>query len=380
MTTTTEQIAFLDRELRFGEHAYPFLIRSGSGALDELSERLRALDPDRFVFVVDKGVPPPARREVGDRLREIAPVTVIEVLPGEKNKTPEAVTAIMATALGGGATRASCVVCLGGGGVCNMAGTAAGRMLRGAPDLVELPTTLLCASDSAASLKQAVTLRTKNTDGLFKAPSLVLVNLDYLRSLAADEIRSALGEAIKNAVAIAPDQVPDLRRMLRRDASYTDAEITRLIGMCLDAKEQVMLHDPYEEGTGLALEYGHTAGHAIELLHGLGHGLAIGVGGLVAARTARIMGILPDSRVEDMHEELLTLNGAPVTVPPGLADEALLHVLRGDNKRGYLKPRPGHIDMVLLEAPGVLHYTGDRPITQVPEDVLLRAVREREQS
>jgi 3-dehydroquinate synthase len=168
--------------------------------------------------------------------------------------------------------------------------------------------------------------------------------------------------------------------MLRPDARYTDAEITRLIGMCLDAKQQVLRHDPHEEGTGLACEYGHTPGHAIELRLGFGHGLAIGVGGLIAARAARILGILPGSLVEDMHEELLTLNGAPVTIPRGLTDEALLSVLRRDNKRGYLRPRPGHIDMVLLEAPGVLHYTGGRPITQVPEDVLLRAIREREQS
>jgi 3-dehydroquinate synthetase len=380
MTTSTEQITLMDRELRFGEHAYPFLVRSGTGALDELSGRLRALDPDRFVFVVDKGVPARARREVRECLREIAPVTVIEVLAGEQNKSPEAVTAIMAAALGSGVTRSSCVVCLGGGGVCNMAGDAAGRMLRGALAFVEAPTTLLAASDSAASLKQAVNLGAKNTDGLFKAPSLVLVNLDYLRSLPAAEVRSALCEAIKNAIAIAPSQVPDLRRMLRPDARYTDGEITRLIGLCLDAKQQVLRHDPHEEGPGLALEYGHTAGHAIELLTGLGHGLAIGVGGLVAARTARIMGILTGSLVEDMHEKLLTLNGAPVTVPPGLTDEALLSVLRRDNKRGYLKPRPGHIDMVLLKAPGVLHRTGGRPITQVPEDVLLRAIREREQS
>jgi 3-dehydroquinate synthetase len=380
MTTSTEQITLLDRELRFGEHAYPFLVRSGTGALDELSGRLRALDPDRFVFVFDKGVPPQARLEVHDRLREIAPVTVIEVLPGEANKTPESVTAIMAAALDSGVTRSSCVVCLGGGGVCNIAGDAAGRMLRGGPKLAVLPTTLLAASDSAASLKQAVNLGAKNTDGLFKAPSLVLVNLDHLRSLAADEVRSAFCEAIKNTIAIDPSQAPVLRRMLRPDARYTDAEITLLIGMCLDAKQQVLLRDPHEEGTGLALEYGHTAGHAIELLHGLGHGLAIGVGGLVAARTARIMGILPDRLVEDIHEELLTLNGAPVTVPPGLTDEALLSILRRDNKRGYLRPRPGHIDMVLLEAPGVPHCTGGRPITQVPEDVLLRAIREREQS
>jgi len=379
MTTSTapETIEWLDRELRFGEHSYPFLVRSGAGALEELSVRLRALDPDRLVFVADTGVPPGARQEASEVLQGIAPVTAIEVLPGEVNKTPEQVTAIMAAALDSGLTRSSCVVCLGGGGVCNMAGDAAGRMLRGAPAFVMLPTTLLAASDSAASLKQAVNLGAKNTDGLFKAPSLVLVNLDYLRSLPAAEVRSALCEAIKNTVAIAPAQAPDLRRLLRPD---TDAEITRLIGMCLDAKQQVLLHDPHEEGTGLALEYGHTVGHAIELLAGLGHGLAIGVGGLVAARTARIMGILPDSLVEDMHEELLTLNGAPVTVPRGLTDTALLSVLRRDNKRGYLRPRPGHIDMVLLEAPGAPHYTDGRPITQVPEDVLLRAIREREQS
>ena len=37
--------------------------------------------------------------------------------------------------------------------------------------------------------------------------------------------------------------------------------------------------------------------------------------------------------------------------------------MRRDNKRGYLPPRPLHVDMVLLERPGVLHCTGERPLS-----------------
>jgi 3-dehydroquinate synthase/2-deoxy-scyllo-inosose synthase len=163
--------------------------------------------------------------------------------------------------------------------------------------------------------------------------------------------------------------------MLRPTADYSAEELAWVISMCLDAKQSVMIDDPHEKSAALACEYGHTAGHVIELLCGYAHGLAIGVGGLVAARIAAALGIL-DASAEAMHEDLLLRSGAPVTVP-GMPEEKLLAMLRGDNKRGYLPARRGHVDMVLLEEPGMLHYTGAKPITQVPEAIVLEAIRGR---
>jgi 3-dehydroquinate synthetase len=380
MTTSTEQIGCLDRELRFGEHAYPYVLRSGPGAWADLATRLAGLGADRWVLVADRGVPPGVRLAVRECLREAAPVTVAEVGGGERDKTLAAVDAHAAKAISSGATRRSVVVSLGGGLAGNIAGLLAALLFRGVR-LVHVPTTALAAWDSTPSLKQAANSACgKNHLGTFHAPVLVWANADVLAELPGDELRSGLCEAVKNVVAICPDEAAALWSLLRPGAGYSADELAWVIDMSLRAKQSVMADDPYETGMGLACEYGHTAGHAIELLHGLGHGMAIGVGGLIAARAARMLGVC-GTDVEEMHEDLLLRNGAPVTIPAGVPRDRWLDLLRRDNKRGYEPPLPGRIDMVLLEAPGRLHRPGGgKPITQVPEDILLRAVRETEQS
>ena len=148
--------------------------------------------------------------------------------------------------------------------------------------------------------------------------------------------------------------------------------------MCVDAKQRVMEADPFEKGRALILEYGHTVGHAAELQSGgtFSHGLAIGVGGLVAARIATSLGF-GDPDLESTHEVLLGLNGAPTMFPAYLSPDQLLEAVRLDNKRGYIPYKPGCVDMVLLDGPGRPHQTGGSYITQVPEDVVIAAIQSR---
>jgi 3-dehydroquinate synthetase len=382
MTSSGTITVDLDRRITFGGDSYPYIVCSGPGAWDDLTARLAALDADRLVAVIDPGVPKDARQLILGCLGEAAPVTACEVPGGEEGKTSAAVARVMHAALEAGATRASVIVGVGGGRAGNLAGMAAGRLYRGVR-LFHIATTLLALSDSALSTKQAGNVFTeqrasKNTDGLFHAPTGVWGCLDLLSTLPADEIRAGLCEGAKNLVAILDDRVPEFRGLFRPAADYTCRELVTFTAMCVDAKQLVMRDDPREEGPGLALEYGHTTGHVLELLCGMPHGMAIGVGGLVAARAARILGITGDSLVEDVHADLLRRIGAPVAVPAGLPDDALLRGIRLDNKRGYRKIPPQHVDMVLLEAPGRVHHTAGWPLTPVPEQVVLRAIRELE--
>jgi 3-dehydroquinate synthetase len=380
----------LDRTLQFGDHTYPYALRCGAAAWDDLAARAAALAADRFVVVLPAGLPAEVERPVTAAFGESAPVTVLRVPDGERSKNLHTVNDLAAQAFGAGLTRQSVVVGAGGGKDENIAGFLAATILRGDIRLVHVPTTALAVWDSTPSLKQAVNLVLgedgypgKNLVGCFKKPEFVWANLDVLQFLPAEEIRSATGEAVKNVIAICPDQAEDLAGILRPLADYLPEELCRIAALCVDAKQQVMRHDPEEKGPALACEYGHTCGHLFEARLGIPHGLAIGVGGLVAGRAARLLGIAGDE-VETAHEELLRAAGAPVTVPP-LPDRQVREVLYRDNKRGYLPPRPGHVDMVLLEGPGALHQpAGARrrdgqpvPVTQVPEAVVLEAIRSR---
>jgi 3-dehydroquinate synthetase len=377
MHVDTVPVAF-DRELRFGDFSYPFRLRAGRPAWDELPQQLAGLSADRFLVIADGGVPEAAISTVSSILERLAPVTVLRLAVNEKSKTIATIDELAEQAFSCRATRRTVFVALGGGLAGNIAGLLAHLFLRGAR-LVHIPTTLLAMSDSVLSLKQAVNSRVgKNHLGAFHAPELVWAHLDFLSSLPASETQSALCEAIKNVVAICPELRDEMASRLRPEADYSPAEISWFIEMCVDAKQRVMRDDQYEKGPALILEYGHTAGHAAELVSGgtFSHGLAIGVGGLVAARIAVSLGF-GDPAVEKVHEDLLIRNGAPTAFPSPLTPGQLMAAIRLDNKRGYLPHRTGYVDMVLLDSLGKPHYADGSYIVQVPEDVVLDAIESR---
>ncbi|MEU8348608.1 2-deoxy-scyllo-inosose synthase [Streptomyces sp. NPDC048845] len=371
MTTSARSTAGLDRTVRFGDVSYDFHVRHGHGAWHDMGQRFARLDADRFVVVADTGVPAGLVAETEAHLSALAPVHLLPVQAAETEKNLVALDRISERALRGGITRRSVVVALGGGLVGNLAGLLAALVFRGVR-LVHMPTTLLAMSDSVLSLKQAVNSRCgKNHLGTFHAPALVWNHLDFLKSLPADEIRSALCELVKNVLGIVPERFDEAARLLRPDARYTPDALISFIELCLDAKTSVMREDATEKQQALVLEYGHTVGHAAELLSEgrLRHGYAIGLGMLAAARVSGELGLL-DRSDEAAHHVLLTRNGAPTTLPDGLDPDALLGIVRLDNKRGYVAARPGSCDLILLEGLGRPHRPGGGMITQVDEDVL----------
>jgi 3-dehydroquinate synthetase len=368
----------LDREVCFGDVRYPIYVRSGPAAWPELTGLLSGLHTDRFLLVTDGGVPAEAVHAIGRQLEALAPVTLLRVPPGERAKNLSTIDELAKEAFTSGATRMSVFVALGGGLAGNVAGLLAHLFLRGAR-LVHIPTTLLAMSDSVLSLKQAVNSPVgKNHLGAFHAPELVWSQLDCLATLPPAQIRAALCEAIKNIVAICPERYDEMAARLRADAAYSQAELAWFIGLCVDAKQQVMAADPHEEGCALVLEYGHTVGHAAELVTGgrFSHGLAIGVGGLVAARIATLMGV-GGPAIEQAHEALLLLNGAPTYFRGDFDADRLMQAIRLDNKRGYVPHRLGCVDMILLAGLGQPHQAGGSIITQVPEDVVLAGIQSR---
>jgi 3-dehydroquinate synthetase len=135
-----------------------------------------------------------------------------------------------------------------------------------------------------------------------------------------------------------------------------------------------MRHDAHEQLTALVLEAGHTVGHALESLLGMKHGLAIALGLLVEAHISHARGWLSDREVQQ-HYALLERNGVQTTLPQTLDIDALLKIIRDDNKIGYLPRREDQHVMVLLrhlgqpveERPGL-------PLTYVSEKELRTAL------
>ncbi len=370
----------LDREIRLSEYAsrreysYPYHLRSG-GAWPELLGKLHALETDHFVLVTDATFPARLAEEAWMRLSSIGRCTLLTFQGGEHAKNLVTIHRLGNDSIRAGATRRSCIIALGGGLVGNVAGLLAALFFRGAR-LVHIPTTLLAMSDSCLSLKQGVNSDAgKNHFGQFYPPEFVWADLSYLRNLPTIDIRSALCELIKNVLAICPQHYDEIAATLRQDGIYTEAQVQHFIALCIEAKCAVMGQDALEKHDAVILEYGHTVGHALELRSNgtIPHGLAIGIGMVVAARISRMLGML-SRQEEEAHLTLLRLNGAPTSIPVHFSASELLELLAHDNKRGYLPPVRGKYDMVLLERLGVPHRTGGTVLTQVEEGTIRAAI------
>jgi 3-dehydroquinate synthase/2-deoxy-scyllo-inosose synthase len=302
----------------------------------------------------------------------------------EQAKSMEAALHLISQARkAGGGTHASLFVALGGGLIGNITGLAASLIVRGVK-LIHIPTTLLAGTDSVLSCKQGVNgvalgenslhpLLIKNLLGVFKAPEYVFIALSLWQTLPPDEIRAGLCELIKNVISISPHLYDEVYAFLNPEAVYTLSDFHRIFRWCFEAKQAVMRDDAHEKSTALILELGHTFGHALEALTGMKHGLAIGLGLLVAAHISVARGYLSAEEYQKIVR-LLERNGAPTTLSRAVSIDALMERVNGDNKIGYLPRRAGYHVMVLLERFGRPVLQNGLPLSYIAEEELQAAI------
>lgn len=365
-----------DFVLTFENAQIPFSF--GYQCIDEIAARVLALEPDRIVVVTDRIVNDLYGHELARRLGMGAETLTLAIDPGEADKQLVTVGSFAEQAIRWGITRASVIVALGGGVTGNLGGLLAGLMFRGIR-LVHVPTTLIGVSDSVVSLKQAVNSSLgKNHLGTYYEPTAVVADLKMLETLPLREVRSGMCECIKNALAIRPEFIDELRSVLRTDGAYEPDDYEMIVLEAIESKQRVMRNDKCERNAALVLEYGHTVGHAIELAshaHStdpLPHGEAVALGMLYAAAIARERGML-SVQDEEVHHELIVRAGVVPRFPPGLEWAQVRHMLAFDNKRGYRTSESGEISMVLLEGLGSPAGPDERPLVQVPLEAVDRA-------
>ncbi|GAA3861990.1 3-dehydroquinate synthase family protein [Streptomyces sedi] len=366
-----------------GEFVYPYYF--GAGCLERITSAMAGYDTDQFVVVTDDHVLALHGEAFLSGLRRHAPVQVLSLPPGDAMKSVLHLNSHLEKAIGAGATRRSVVVAFGGGVVGNLAGLTAATLYRGIR-LVHVPTTTIAAMDSVLSLKQTVNSgHGKNHIGTYHAPEAVYLDVDLLRTLDDKQLRSGLCEAAKNCLAIRPEALPVLRTRLAGGNLSSPDVLLWLLEESLTAKSSVTGDDAREQRSGLVLEYGHTVGHAVEMedrrrrgTDGLSHGEAVMLGMLAAARISRGIGGLDDRAVAE-HDELAHHLGVSPKLPDAVTPEAVMDVVRVDNKRGYLPVSGEEAAMVLLRELGHPYGSRDLPLTAVSleavKDVVTDMVR-----
>lgn len=308
----------------------------GRGLLGELPGRLG--ERVQRVLVIH----PRALRLTGDTVRDELAAAGFTALTAEIPDAEEGkhiqVAAFCWQVLGqNDFTRSDAIVAVGGGAVTDLAGFVAATWLRGVK-VIHMPTSLLGMVDAAVGGKTGInTAEGKNLVGAFHPPAAVLADLDTLDTLPRNEIISGMAEVIKCGFIADPAILDLVENDSEAVVDPRSDAIRELIERAIAVKAKVVSEDLKESGLREILNYGHTLGHAIELVerYSWRHGAAVSVGMMFAAELARSVGRLSDADA-DRHRSILDSLGLPVTYRKDRW-QGLLDGMRRDKKsRGDL--------------------------------------------
>ncbi len=300
-------------------------VKIGHGLLPTLGEEAAALCKGRTVCIVSDDTVAALYEQTARTSLEKAGFTVYTYsFPhGEQSKSGENFLKLLSFLAKSRLTRADLLVALGGGVTGDLTGFAASCYLRGI-SYIQIPTTLLAMVDSSVGGKTAIDLpEGKNLCGAFYQPSLVLCDIDALKTLPKDIFRDGCAEVIKYGVLGSRD----LFRALQDDFDLQDV-VTR----CVDMKRAIVEEDEFDTGRRQLLNLGHTLGHAIEAGSdfALSHGQCVAIGMAKIAKAAVKHGFCTEETCLEIIS-ILQRFGLPTETDQSPA--AICETALGDKKR-----------------------------------------------
>lgn len=299
----------------------------GNGILSSCgSISSRVLKGRRALIVSDDNVAPLYLRAVRQSLEYSGFKTESFVFPhGERSKNIKTYSDILNFMAEKHFTRSDSVFALGGGVTGDMAGFCAASYMRGI-DFVQIPTSLLADVDSSVGGKTAIDLDYgKNLVGAFHQPSFVLCDTDALDTLPDEFFSDGMAEVIKYAMI----RSASLFELLKTGAQN---RIEEVISECVEIKKDIVNRDERETGERKLLNFGHTLGHAAELLSGfkIHHGHAVAIGMQLMTNAFEKTGICEkgtSERLRDLLSKYLLPHKSPFDA------ESLYNAALSDKKR-----------------------------------------------
>ena len=335
----------------------------GKQLLPRTGKRCQAFAPSgQCVLISDSNVAPLFADGVKKSLigAGIRP-TLITIPAGEKSKTLKQVGAICDQMNTAGIDRKSFVVGLGGGMIGDISGFVAAIYHRGIPH-VQIPTTLLAMVDSSIGGKTGVDTRAgKNLIGAFHQPSLVIDDLDVLKTLPRRQFNQGFAEIIKHAI------IADAKmfRILQSWKAGAAPALQRLIKRNIQIKSRIVANDERDRtGQRALLNFGHTVGHAIERAGNYRkflHGEAVSLGIVAAcAISVKRAGLPADQRTAIV--DLIARFGLPTRLPQNFPRKKILDAVKFDKKF-----ESGKIRFVVTPRIGVAYVTDNVTLEDIRE-------------
>jgi len=308
-----------------------YAVTIADGAIDRIRRSLDEIRAPQKRFVVSS---PLVWRLHGPQLaRAAGAVEPVLVPDGERFKLLSTVTRIYDALVRANADRATTLITFGGGVIGDMAGFAAATYLRGIA-LVHIPTTLLAQVDSAIGGKVGVNHpQGKNLIGAFYQPQAVIVDPTVLGTLPRREFRAGLYEVIKYGMTSSAGLFDRVARERAAIFARAPEVLIEIIAESCRIKAAIVAADERESGPRRVLNFGHTAGHAIEAVtkyRRFRHGEAVAYGMLVAAELGRARGALAERDRQALADIIVSLGPLP---PIGdISSAQMIEAMQHDKK------------------------------------------------
>ena len=282
-------------QIKTGSQKYP--IHIGNNVLNKLQKLLKEnlINFNQCLIVADKNVP----KKLINRALNCLPkkkVILHNLNAKEKNKNQKSINKILSILLRKNFSRNDCLISIGGGITGDVSGFAASMFKRGLK-FINIPTTLLSQVDSSIGGKTGInTKHGKNLIGAFYQPSLVISDINFLRSLPKRELVCGYGEILKHALITEKKFFTFLNNSGADILNLKSPSIKKAIYKSCSIKKKVVEADEKEINIRKILNFGHTFAHAYEATLGyskkLNHGEAVILGIRTATKFSLVNKIL----------------------------------------------------------------------------------------
>lgn len=280
-------------------------------------------------------------------------INIIKINSGEKIKSINYFDDISLKLLKLKIDRSSTIIAIGGGTIGDLTGFIASTILRGVRFIL-IPTTLLSQVDSSIGGKNGInTSFGKNLIGTFLQPDLVIVDPTVLTTLSKREVRSGYSEILKHALIKDKNFYKWLNTNYNHVINLNSKFINQAIKESIKIKAFFVQNDEKEklinDSSRAMLNFGHTFGHALELMNKynkkLSHGEAISIGMALAAKISNKLNLITIQEYKDLISHL-----KKVKLPYSdkrIKDDSLYNLMLSDKKNSNDK-----INLILLKRIG----------------------------
>ena len=284
---------------------------------------------------------------------------------GEEYKNIESILSVYDFMLENNFSRKSLVISLGGGVICDMGGYISATYMRGI-EFIQVPTSLLAQVDASVGGKVAINHpKCKNMIGSFKSPYRVLIDVEFLKTLAEREFKSGMGELLKHSFLTKDKKYLEyIENNVEKIKALDNEVLENIVEQSIRIKKYYVDIDPFEKGERAFLNLGHTYAHALESFFAYKaytHGEAVAKGIIFDLELSLLRGQIDEAYLERARNIFNLFNIDTDLIY--LDSDKFIPLMRKDKKNSFNK-----IITILLDVQGNLSKT------EVKEDEIVKII------